>query len=730
MKRILLLLTLTVSSLTLLCAESGWRASWISTDLSQSTVNTWLAFRKVVSFDNLPKTLTAKIAADSKYWLWINDELVVFEGGLKRGPKPGATYYDSVDIAPYLRAGDNVIAVLVWHFGKNGFSHVNSGTAALLFEAAGDGVEILSDRSWQCAVHSAYQCTDAPQPNFRLPESNVRYDARRELTGWKGLNSGKGFQDCLIVAPAGAPSFGELIERPIPLWRDYGLKSYADVSRSGDTVRCKLPYNCHATPYLKVKAPAGEVIRMQTDNYRVRGIPTVRAEYVTRDGEQEYESYGWMNGHEMIYLVPQAVELIDVKYRETGYDTEFAGSFFCNDPFLNEVWQRAQRTLYVTMRDTYMDCPDRERAQWFGDETIELGEAFYALSPSSQKLAVKGIHEVVNWQRADGTIYGPCPTGNYFRELPVQMLAFVGWYGFYTQYYYSGDSSFAGDVYDRVHRYLHEVWQLDGDGFPVVRHGEWSWGDWGADIDLGILTTCWYYLALKAEREFASMLGKDGDAQEDEALMKTIADRFDGRYWNGEAFRSQDYQGATDDRSQAMAVVSGLASEDKYPSLLSVLKKEYHASPYMEKYVLEAIFQMGDAEFALQRLRSRYDNMISNYPGCTTLFEGWDVSGGSINHAWTGGVLTLLSQRVCGIVPTSPGFASFRVRPVMGGLTDASATVDTRYGKIEVALKRKGGKIRMTVNVPEGTVAEVPVSPAETKTLAPGRHSLTVAVRR
>ncbi len=142
-----------------------------------------------------------------------------------------------------------------------------------------------------------------------------------------------------------------------------------------------------------------------------------------------------MNGHEVWYIVPSGVKVIDLKYRETGYDTEFSGSFECEDPFLNELWKRAARTLYVTMRDTYMDCPDRERAQWWGDEVNELGEAFYALSPSGQLLARKGILELVNWQEANGVVYSPVPAGNRVIELPLQMLASVGWYGFHTQYW-------------------------------------------------------------------------------------------------------------------------------------------------------------------------------------------------------------------------------------------------------------------------------------------------------
>lgn len=95
------------------------------------------------------------------------------------------------------------------------------------------------------------------------------------------------------------------------------------------------------------------------------------------------------------------------------------------------------------------------------------------------------------------------------------------------------------------------------------------------------------------------------------------------------------YKGETDDRAQAMAVVSGLASADKYPALVKVLKKECHASPYMEKYVLEALFQMNEPAFALERMKQRYAKMM-DYPEYTTLFEGWGIGpdgfgGGTIN---------------------------------------------------------------------------------------------------
>ena len=85
--------------------------------------NQWICYRKALRLEQAPHHAVARIAADSKYWLWINGELVVFEGQLKRGPTPRDSYFDRVDLSPYLRAGDNTIAVLLWYFGKHGFSH-------------------------------------------------------------------------------------------------------------------------------------------------------------------------------------------------------------------------------------------------------------------------------------------------------------------------------------------------------------------------------------------------------------------------------------------------------------------------------------------------------------------------------------------------------------------------------------------------------------------------------
>ena len=590
-----------------------WKAYWISTDACQSEPNTWLSYRKTVHIVQVPDEAIARIAADSKYWLWINDNLVVFEGGLKRGPNPEDTYYDEVDIAPYLKAGSNTIAALVWYFGKQGFSHNSSGKAGFLFDCQTSGIEIISDNSWTCCINEAYSTCSGPKPNFRLSESSILYDARKEMEGWVTQSFKSSFPGASKLQKAGGAPWNKLVKRPIPLWKDFGLKNYVKSYKSKDTLICVLPYNAQFTPYIKIKSPEGCRIVMGTDNYYYYNGATenLRAEYITKAGIQEYESLGWMNGHRMYYFIPEEVEVLDVKYRETGYDCDLAGSFYSSDAFLNQLWRKSLRTLYVTMRDTYMDCPERERAQWTGDAVNESGESFYALSPSSHALTKKWLCEIIDWQQDDGSIFAPVPAGNWRLELPGQTLASVGYYGAWNYYLHTGDKVTLHHLYPAIKRYM-ELWKENETGVVSFRNVGWVWGDWGSERDMFLLINVWYYLALKGMYQMALELGYTNDADSYIRRMTSFKNAFNTHYWTGIAYRDSSYKGKTDDRVQALAVVAGLADKDKYEALLNIFKTEKHSSPYMEKYVFEAMMMMGYEVEALARHKERMKYMVED----------------------------------------------------------------------------------------------------------------------
>lgn len=667
--------------------------------------NQWIAFRKDIDLKEKPAEAVARIAADSKYWLWINGRPVISEGGLKRGPTPADSYCDEVDISRFLKKGNNSIAVLLWHFGKSGFSHIDSGQAQLIFDCPAIGLE--SDSTWRCRIHPAY-LTAEPNPNYRLPESNILFDANKDLGNWQ-----TGDTEDFSAAVTVPSSLGELRKRPIPQWKNSKARKAKFTIRRGencDTVAASLPYNMQMFPRVELYDPeGGQKVFIQTDNVNGGSEPCIRAEYITVKGNQSYENPGWMNGHQIHVITPKSVKVKSVGYRETGYDTEFAGKFVCDDPFFNRFWQKGLRTLYVNMRDTWYDCPDRERAQWWGDATLLMAESAYTLSRSADALSRKAIHELCGWQREDGTLHSPVP-GNYKHELPSQMLASIGPYGFWDYYMNTGDVETVRFAYPYVKKYL-DSWKFEASGLTAEHAGGWNWGDWGTDKDTRLIQAAWYYLAMESAIKMAVICDDGAAIPSYEARREGIRKAFNESCWTGEAYRHPEYKDSTDDRVAALAIVSGIAGEDKYPALYGFLRKTEHASPYMEKYVMEALFRMGHGDYAMERVKRRFSKMVED-PYYTTLWEGWGIGaegygGGTVNHAWSGGFMIVTARDLFGIKPVEPGYRKFRIAPVDGIFNDYSFSFESVHGKIALSRKqtRKGAEWKITV--PEGTSAEV-----------------------
>lgn len=692
-----------------------WTAKWIWQPVD-GPGDTWMCFRKTFSLGSVPATAIANIAADSKYWMWVNGTLAVREGQLKRGPTPNDTYYEEVDIKSYLTTGSNTIAILVDYWGVHGFSHRSSGKGGLLFQADLGGTVIQSNNTWKLKVHPAYSACST-QANYRISERSVRFNAASDLASW----SNKTYDDSTWAAatekgtPPCAP-WNNLWLRPIPQWKDYGMTTYTNNSSLGlpkdggnTNIIGNLPYNCQVQAYLKVNtSTAGKVITIRSNTNAEQNLI---CEYLTKGGgvDEEYEVPIWINGDSIKYYVPSGVTVKELKYRETGYNSTFTGSFNCSDSFYNTLWTKSKRTLNVCMRDNYFDCPDRERAQWWGDAVTEIGQTFYALDRNSDQLSRKAIKDLFNWQRADKTMYSPVPEGNWSSELPVQMLASIGTDGFWRYYFYSGDSATINEAYSHVRDYL-SIWTLDADGLVNHRAGGWDWTDWGSNIDGRVLDNCWYYWAVKAAKNMAQLTGNTGDIAGYDSKLTSIQNNFNRVLWNSSSnyYKSPGYSGQVDDRANGMAVCAGLADSAKWPGVKAVLTNSgyYSASPWMEKWVEEALFLMGEEQAALDRMKSRYTSMVN--AGSTTLYENFPA-GGTPNHSWAGGPLTLLSQYCVGVAPETAAFGTYHVFPQVGTLTSAGAAVPSVKGNINAAITRDAGQFVIDLTSPSNTTAVVGV---------------------
>ncbi len=686
--------------------KTDWKAKWIWDKENLTEKNVWMCFNKKVSIDKIPEELTAFISADSKYWLYINGENVVFEGSVKRGPDKNSGYYDSIDIAPYLKEGENSICALVWFWdGETSYSYCCSGQGGFIFEAIGESITIISDKSWKVKRNSAYVDSVLYPPNYRLPEYSIYFDARKDIGDWiNEAYDASEWENATEYAVGGEGAYGKLYPRGIPFLKDYGLKDYENSKDYenytvkkffGEKITVDIPYNAQLTPYLKVIAPAGKKIRITTENTLIGAVSTT---YKTKDGEQEFEALGWFNGEHITYKIPRGVTVVSLKYRETGYDSSFCGDFKCDDEFLNSLWQKSLRTLYVTMRDNFMDCPDRERAQWWGDVTSEMIMTMYSMDSKSYLLYQKGVVAMLSHVDDTKVLQTVVPiSGDYF-ELPVQQLA--GIVGFLTYYEYTGDKAFIEKVYDASLDYL-KLWEIGEKNLVVHRGGSWDWADWGKKADMTATENAWVYYALSATEEMAEILEKEEDISFITERKDTIAKGYKA-LWTEEGFKSEDAR-KPDDRANALAVLSGLAEKEQYDTITNVLTTTKNSSPYMEYYVLEALCKMGEYEAEKDRIKERYEGMMSEH--YSTHWEFWDSWRGTKNHAWSGGPLVIMSKHFAGITPIEAGYEKVKIDPQYTLSDSMNCTVPSVKGLITLGFEKADEDYIIDLTFPQGMKA-------------------------
>lgn len=696
---------LLITIATLILSVVPLRAADIITCADDVGDGEWVCFRKEFNISSNKSNIenTLRIAADSKYWLYVNGEPVVREGQLKRGPNPRDTYIDSLSL-PNLKQGKNTVAVLVWYWNKGGYSHRSSQCAGLYFDLRAGKDTLASDTTWKARVHPAFYVPSGNRPNSRLPETNIGYNAAKDPEDFTDTLYNDSAWANAVAITADSADWNAFVPRPIPLFKDYGVKNYISSHRYGNDVYCYLPYNAQVSPVLRVKSPGGKVIGIRTDLYFTQGNDyTVRYEYRTKEGEQYFEFPGWVNGHSVIYTIPEGVEVIELAYRESGYNCSLAGSFDCSDEMLNKLWRKAQRTLYITMRDNFMDCPDRERAQYIGDVTNELAEVPYALSPEASLLIRKCAREFVDWQKKDSVLYAPVPSGSWTKELPQQSLSFCG-LGLWDYYLYYGDASTINYAYPALKKYLH-LWNVQADSLVDYRRGSWDWGDWGNNVDLRSLNQAWYSLTLGRYSKMARLIGDSAECVWADTVRKNLNAAFYSKYWNGKSFKTPNTLLKDDDRAQAMAVLAGIAPQMVFPKLRELFSTTEFASPYMERFVLEALCEMNYPQDALDRMRRRYRAMADSV--YTTLWERFELAQNSTyNHAWSGAPLIVLSKHIAGITPLLPEFREFQIKPQLCDLEYIRTVVPTKYGNISLYVCRKDG-FSMRLDVPKGTNARL-----------------------
>jgi len=475
--------------------------------------------------------------------------------------------------------------------------------------------------------------------------------------------------------------------------KDFGVKEYIYTSKDlprvenkSWTLVCQMPYNCHFQPIIELEGNAGDSIYINSSNPLVRYL-TPTESFAVNGGHQVYEAKNWVSGEGAMYTIPAGVTVKSVQYHQTGFDTEFRGSFECNDNDYNILWKKGARTAYLCMRDWFYDCPDRERVGFWGDGTPELNQCFYAFDEKSHRLCKELVLRPL-----DSTFY------------PGQQLEFLGEYGLWFYYLHSGDIESIKSIYPQTKNFLFNTYK------PGKKN---QWYDWGKDNkDIAVTETCFMYIDLGTLKKIAQLSGHDADTIEINQKMDSIKQTFNNRFWKN-GFYMSDQVNDPDDRANAMAINAGLADKEKWESIYNnVLTKKTYSSSFFDRWVFEALCSIGKEEYALLRMYTRYRTMIP--ATFTTLWEHYDRwwaswvdsfdEGSSLNHGWNPPVINL-SQTIAGVSPIKPGWGKFQVLPKEAFLTQIKVVVPTIKGNVTASINKTAKQYQLRVICPANTEA-------------------------
>jgi len=114
-------------------------------------------------------------------------------------------------------------------------------------------------------------------------------------------------------------------------------------------------------------------------------------------------------------------------------------------------------------------------------------------------------------------------------------------------------------------------------------------------------------------------------------------------------------------------------------------------SVYGSQYLLEALYEAGEQDFALKLMTDR--NSDRSWPhmvydvGTTITLEAWDNKykpNQDWNHAWGAAPANIIPRYLMGVQPIEPGFAKVRIMPRPATLRSASLDLPTIRGTLHV----------------------------------------------
>lgn len=738
---------------------SDWKAQWIQPGFSEDTVlRPSPLFRKEFNSSKKVQFATAYITALGMYEAQINGQRVG-DAYLT----PGWTAYNKrlqyqvYDVTDMVRQGTNAIGVTLgsgWYRGNlawDGQKNIYGKDLALLFQldityTDGTTESVISDGSWKSSTGG-----------IRYSEiyHGETIDARKEKKGWASAgytdNDWSGVQTAnhpfnILTATYNEPIRKQETFRPVKIF----------TTPKGEQV---LDFGQNLVGWVVVKAngKSGDTITInhaevldKKGNFYTENLRVAKSEgnyILSGNGVEQFEPHFTFHGFRYIKVSNYPGELKPENFTAVALysDMKPTGSFTTSNPLINQLQSNIQWGQKGNFLDVPTDCPQRdERLGWTGDAQVFARTASFNMDVNN--FFAKWLKDVAADQFANGAVpfvvpnvLGPMAGGSAGW---ADVATIVPW----NMYVVYGDRRLLEEQYPSMKAWVQ--YMTDSSVNHLWNRG-FHFGDWlsymedndlmgrSAITDKYLIAQSFYAHSTQLLINAAKVLGKTEDAATYTALLKNIKDAFVKEYVTPTGRLVSGTQTA-----YVLALHFDMLPESLRPQAAERLVENIrsynnHISTGFlgTPYICHVLSRFGKTDVAYQLLlQETFPSWL--YPvkmGATTIWERWNgirpdstfepASMNSFNHYAYGAIGDWMYRQMVGLNTDEEGvgYKKIKIRPHVGGnFTHASASYDTRYGKLASGWKIEGDKLLIDAEIPVNATATVYVPAASADVVMEG----------
>ena len=372
------------------------------------------------------------------------------------------------------------------------------------------------------------------------------------------------------------------------------------------------------------------------------------------------------------------------------------GSFKCSDEEINKIYDISKYTLHLATREFFIDGIKRDRWIWSGDAYQSYAMNYYSFfdSPTVTRtiLALRGKDPVTSHINTimDYTFYWFLSINDYYQ--------------------YTGDKTFIKQFYPRMQTLMdYCLSRRDKNGMMAGLPGDWLFIDWADGLSKKGELSFEQLLFCRSLETMATCARLNNDT-EGAAKYQSLADELKAKifklYWNDQkhALVHSLIDGAQSDNvtryTNMFAIFFNYFNEqqkqDVKKNVLLNDNIQKITTPYMHFYELEALCAMGEQDYVLKQMKDYWGGMLKL--GATSFWEEYNPTksgadiyamygrpfGKSLCHAWGASPIYLLGKYYMGVKPTGPGYSTYVIEPVLGGLKWMQGSVPTPDGNVDL----------------------------------------------